>query len=107
MRGDLVLQRHGDGLDHLARHLLEVIPHPAVRWMLPGFHDPVWRAAGTIGGSRCFETSPIRQACRNKSAPISPLSKSLRKITSTRRGEGGIGLSCASIAAASEDPHRR
>ena len=38
--------------------------------------------------SRCFETmpsSPIRQAWRNRSRPISPCSKSLRKIPSTRR----------------------
>jgi hypothetical protein len=57
--------------------------------MAPVLHlDPAIKPASTVSVSRCFETSPsspIRQACRNKSGPISPCSNGARPACRRRR----------------------
>ena len=67
----------------------ELILHPAERWVLPVLDlDPAIGPTTAISAVAVLETKPSRpsrQAWRNRSGPISPCSKSLRKIRSTRR----------------------
>ena len=61
--------------------------------------DPAPEPAAAIELSRCLETnpsSPIRQAWRNRSGPISPCSNGARWMPSTRRASSRAGWSCAS-----------
>ena len=62
------------------------------------------------GRSLCFDTKPsrpIRQACRNRSGPISPCSKSARKMPLTRLAKSRASLFLRRCNEACGDPRRR
>jgi hypothetical protein len=76
-------------VNHRALLPLELIPHTVERWMrsVLDLYPTITSAAtvGALGVLGDHARQAIRQAWRNRSGPISPCSKSDRKIPSTRR----------------------